>query len=281
MKQKINNPLLRILFWAVLLIWSVLVIYPIVFSIFDSLKNNDQFMRGMPWDLPKTPLLWENFSYVWQKYNFGKYFVNSLIVTIGSTFLALILSATTAYVLGRYKFKGSNFLYLTYIAAMMIPLVLALIPLFFLLNDLNLINNKWGLIFVYTASILPFGIFVLVGFYKALPKDLEEAAVIDGASHYGTFFRVMLPLSQPGLITVSISNVLNIWNEYIMAVVLTNDPDQYTLPVGIAVMQAEMQYRTEWGPLFAGLLISMIPVLIFYFIFQRQIAGGITAGAVK
>lgn len=122
---------------------------------------------------------------------------------------------------------------------------------------------------------------MLVGFFKSLPKELEEAAAIDGASYFGIFFSVMLPLSQPGLITVGIVNVLNIWNEYIIGTILVNDPDHYTLPVGIAMMQAQMQYRTEWGPLFAGLLITMVPVLVVYMFFQRQIASGITAGAIK
>jgi N-acetylglucosamine transport system permease protein len=281
MSLAIRNPFLKIITWLVLLIWSIAVLYPLIWTLLDALKNNEQFFLNMPWSLPKMPLLWSNFSYVWSKYNFGTYFLNSLVVTIGSTLLALILSASTAYVLARYVFRGSKTLFTTYIASMMIPFALALIPLFFLLNDLHLINNWLGLIFVYAAGNLPFGIFLLVGFFKSLPQEIEEAAVIDGTSHYGTFFRVMLPLAQPGLITVAITSMLNNWNEYFLGVVLTNDPGHYTLPVGLAVMQAEMQYRVEWGPLFAGLLIITLPTLIVYMFFQRQIANGITAGAVK
>jgi N-acetylglucosamine transport system permease protein len=281
MSLNMKNPFLKLITWAVLLIWSIAVLYPLIWTFLDALKNNEQFFLNMPWALPKPPLLWSNFTYVWSKYNFSTYFINSLAVTIGSTVLALILSASTAYVLARYAFKGSKLLFNTYIASMMIPFALALIPLFFLLNDLNLINTWRGLIFVYAASNLPFGIFLLVGFFKSLPKEIEEAAVIDGTSHFGTFFRVMLPLSQPGLVTVAITNMLSNWNEYFLGVVLTNDPVKYTLPVGLAVMQAEMQYRVEWGPLFAGLLITTLPTLIVYMFFQRQIASGITAGAVK
>jgi N-acetylglucosamine transport system permease protein len=281
MSLEIRNPIMRIISWIILLIWSIAVLYPLIWTLLDALKNNQQFMLEMPWSLPKFPLLWSNFSYVWSKYNFSTYFVNSIIVTAGSTVLSLILSAMTAYVLARYAFKGSGLLFTTYIASMMIPFALALIPLFFLLNDLHLINTWAGLIFVYAASNLPFGIFLLVGFFKSLPKEIEEASVIDGTSHYGTFFRVMLPLSQPGLITVAITSMLNNWNEYFLGVVLTNDPERYTLPIGLAVMQAEMQYRVEWGPLFAGLLITTLPTLIAYILFQRQIANGITVGAVK
>jgi len=281
MNIQIKNPIAKLIIYAILILWGISVLYPLIWTLLDSLKNNEQFFLNAPWALPEMPLIWSNFSYVWSKYNFDTYFVNSLVITTGSTILALLLSATTAYVLARYKFRGSNALFLLYISSMMVPFVLALIPLFFLMNSLGLINTKLGLIFVYTSSLLAFGIFVLVGFFKSLPKELEEAAIVDGASYYGTFFRVMLPLAQPGLITVGIVNILNIWNEYIVGTILINDPTQYTLPVEIGVMQAEMQYRTEWGPLFAALLITIIPVLIIYIIFQRQIASGITAGAVK
>ncbi|MWC29774.1 carbohydrate ABC transporter permease [Paenibacillus sp. MMS18-CY102] len=281
MNLGIRNPAVKTIFYLILIGWSLLVLYPLLWTLLDALKDNEQFFRHLPWALPEAPLLWSNFSYVWNRYHFDTYFVNSIVVTLGSTLLGLLLAATTAYVLARYKFRGSTALYLLYIASMMVPFVLALIPLFFLMNSLNLVNTKTGLILVYTSSVLAFGIFVLVGFFRSLPKELEEAAIVDGASHYGTFFRIMLPLSQPGLITVGIVNVLNIWNEYIVGTILINDPSQYTLPVEIGVMQAEMQYRTEWGPLFAALFITIVPVLLLYIVFQRKIASGITAGAVK
>lgn len=281
MPTPVKNPVIRTIFYAILVIWGVAVVYPLLWTLLDALKNNEQFLSKAPWALPEFPLLWSNFSYVWEKYSFSAYFLNSIIVTAGSVLLGLLLSASTAYVLARYAFRGSNALYLLYIASMMVPFVLALIPLFFLMNSLHLINTKLGLICVYASSVLAFGIFVLTGFFKSLPKEIEEAAIVDGASHFGTFFRVMLPLSQPGLITVGIVNVLNIWNEYIMGTILVNDPLQYTLPVELGIMQAEMQYRTEWGPLFAALLVTIIPVLVLYIFFQRQIASGITAGAIK
>jgi N-acetylglucosamine transport system permease protein len=281
MNQKIKNPIMKAIIWVFLIIWSVSVLYPLIWTLLDSLKNNQQFFLNSPWAFPKAPLFWSNYSDVWNRYHLGTYFGNSVIVTLGSTLLALLLSATTAYVLARYTFRGSNALLLTYIASMMVPLSLALIPLYFLLDSMHLVNTLFGLILVYTATSLSFGIFVLVGFYKSLPKDLEEAAIIDGTTYYGTFFRVMLPLSQPGLITIAITNVLNNWNEFFLGVVIVNDPEKYTLPVALNVMQAEFQYRTEWGQLFAALLIVTLPVLIFYMFFQKQIASGITAGAVK
>jgi len=276
-----QHPIARILTYLILIVWTVAVVYPLVWTLLGALKNNQQFMLDKPWALPDFPLLWSNFSYVWTKYGFGGFFTNSIIVTAGSVIISLLLASTSAYILARFTFKVGKPLYSLYLSAMMIPMILGLIPLFFLLNDLGLINNLLGLIIVYSASSLPFGIFVLVSFFKMLPRELEEAAYIDGAGYSRTFFSVMLPLAKSGMISVAIMNGLTIWNEYIMGTVFTNKPDLYTLPVGMAVMQTEMQYRTEWGPLFAGLFLSIVPVLILYIIFQKQIAEGVTAGAIK
>jgi len=281
-----KKPLLLISKIAVrffLILWSLVVLYPVLWTFLTSLKDNQQVMLGKPWDFPSI-FRFENYSNVWSRANFGDYFLNSIIVTVASTLLSLIMAATTAYILARFTFKSRGLFYFVYVASMMIPTTLGLIPLFFLLGDMNLSNSLVGLTLVYsvgTIGILPFGIFFLVGFFKALPRELEEAATIDGSSLYGVFFKIMLPLSKPGLITVGIMNALTVWNEYIMATVLINDPAKYTIPVGIAIMQGEMQYRTEWGPLFAGLSISMIPVIVMYVLYQRQITGGLTAGALK
>ncbi|WP_044356586.1 ABC transporter permease subunit [Paenibacillus alvei] len=279
--RKRSHMMVRALMYALLGIWTLLVMYPLLWSILGSFKTNQQFLLNAPWSLPEWPFEWANFTTVWNNYHLGTYFMNSLIVTVVSTVLALLLSSTTSYIIARFPFRGSMALYNLYLSSMMIPLILGLIPLFFLLSNLHLDNSLLGLILVYTVTNLPFGVFVLVGFFRSMPKELDEAASIDGSSYYGVFFRIMLPLAKPGLISVGMMNVLNIWNEYIIGTVLVNDPEKYTIPVGIAIMQAEMQYRTEWGPLFAGLLLSIIPVLILYMIFQKQITSGMMAGAIK
>ncbi|QGG55586.1 carbohydrate ABC transporter permease [Paenibacillus sp. B01] len=281
MVQRTVHPVIKGFFMLLLVLWGVSVLYPLLWTLMDSLKDNQQFYFNMPWALPELPLQWSNFGYVWNNYNFGKYFVNSILVTTGATLLGLVLASMTAYTIARYRFIGSRVLYLIYISSMMVPFSLALIPLFFLVNDLGLTNTPLGLIFVYASNTLAFGIFVLIGFFKTLPKELEEAAAIDGAGYFGTFFRVMLPLSRSGLISVGIINVLDIWNEFIVGTILVNDPAKYTLPIGLAAMQVEMQYKTEWGPLFAGLLFTIVPVLIVYMFAQRHIVSGLVAGAVK
>lgn len=281
MIRGVENRVGRLLIKLSLAVWAFFVLYPLLWTVLSSVKDNKQFLLGKPWDFPKLPLLWENFHHVWTKYHFGGYFINSLIVTVVSTVLAVLLSSMTAYIIARYSFKGKSLLFYSYLLYLTIPTFLGIIPLFFLLDQLHLTNNLLGLIIVYTITSVPFNVFVLVGFFKTLPGELEEAAGMDGATYYQIFFRVMLPLARPGLISVGIMTVLSIWNEYVFALVLLNDPAMYTIPVAVAVMQGEMQYRTEWGPLFAALLISMGPVLLFYILFQRRITGGLTAGAVK
>lgn len=279
--SKRNHQIPKLLSQFILLLWTAAIFYPLIWTGLGALKDNKQFMLEKPWALPKLPLLWSNFADVWNRYHFNEYFLNSIVVTAASTALAILLSATTAYILARFAFRGSQALYYVYLSAMMIPMILGLVPLFFLLNDMGLINKLGGLIIVYTAWALPFSVFVMVSFFKTLPRELEEAAYIDGAGYYRTFFQVMFPLARSGVITIGIMNALNTWNEYLMGTVFVNDPEKYTVPVGIAVMQAEMQFRTEWGPLFAGLVLSMVPVVLMYILFQRHIVAGVTSGAVK
>ncbi|EFM08788.1 binding-protein-dependent transport systems inner membrane component [Paenibacillus curdlanolyticus YK9] len=264
-----------------LVLWALAVLYPLLWTLLSTLKDNSQFLAGRPWALPKSPLHWEHFSYVWRTYHFNDYFLNSVYVTTVSSVLAILLSATTAYVFSRFEFRGRRLMYGVYMAAMMIPMILGLVPLFFLLDDLGLINKLTGLIIVYTAWSLPFGVFVLGGFFRSLPKELEEAAYVDGSGYFRTLFQIMIPMARSGIVSIAIMNALNNWNEYVMGTIFVNDPSKYTLPVGISIMQAEMQYRVEWGPLFAGLLISMVPVVFVYIFFQRRIAEGIIAGAIK
>jgi N-acetylglucosamine transport system permease protein len=281
MNEGMTNPFWRWFAKLSLIFWTICVLYPLIWTLFGALKDNPQFLLKKPWSLPIWPFVWGNFSYVWTNFNFGTYFYNSIVVTIVSTFFGIMLSATTAYIIARYTFRGAKLIYISYLFYMMIPPFLGVIPLFFLMDSLNMTNSILGLIVLYTITAVPFGVFVLVGFFRTLPTELSESAEIDGATHYGIFYKIMLPLAKPGLYSVAIITVLNIWNEYIFALIITNDPSKYTIPVGIAVLQAEMQYRTEWGPLFAALLISLVPVMIMYTIFQRQIMGGITAGALK
>jgi N-acetylglucosamine transport system permease protein len=187
----------------------------------------------------------------------------------------------TAYVLARFQFLGRNFLFYLFLGGMLFPVFLALIPLFSLVNNLGLINTYVGLILVYIAYSLPFTVFFLTGFFKTLPGELQEAAIIDGANQYQAFFLVMLPLASPALISMGIFNFLGMWNQYILPLVLVSDESKYVLSQGLAFMLFKQFYQNDWSALFAALTLVMIPTLIVYIVFQRQIQSGMMTGALK
>ncbi|MFK9093810.1 carbohydrate ABC transporter permease [Bacillus salipaludis] len=274
-----RNFLSRNLIRISLLAWGLSVLYPILWTAYTSLKDNKQLFADA-WALPKV-LHFENYVNAWINSNIASNFLNSFFVTIIATFLSLVLSATTSYVLARYKFKGDKVLYTILISAMMIPHVLAIIPLFFLLEKMNMLNSLFGLSLVYTSMVIPLGIFILTSFFKTLPKELEEAAEVDGCGHFAIFFKIMLPLSKSGLITVGLMNLIVFWNEYFMGLVFLQEPTKYTLPVGIAYLAEESAYRADWGALFAGLVIAMVPIIVIYSLFQKRITEGLTSGALK
>jgi len=222
-----------------------------------------------------------NYVRAWRDGKFGKYFFNSVFITL--TTLVIVLGAGTmaAYVLGRFRFRGAKPVLFYFLAGMTFPAQLALIPLFFLLLKLGLLNTYPGLILVYAGSSLPFTIFVLTSFFQTLPNELADAAAIDGCGEFSTFWRVMLPLARPGVITVAIFNLLGIWNEYLYALVLTTDEKIRTLPLGLANLAINKQYDTDLGALFAGVVIVMVPALVAYMLLQRHLIRGLAAGAIK
>ncbi|MFB5662171.1 carbohydrate ABC transporter permease [Alteribacillus sp. HJP-4] len=262
-----------------LIIWSIAVLFPIIWMLIGSFKSNAEIYAS-PWGLPEV---WNfsNYADAWNNFNLNSSFYNSVFVTVGGTILTIFLAVPTSYALERIKFKGSVLLYNTYLAAMMIPMVLGWIPLFFLLMDLNLLNSLTGLIIVYAMSQIPFSVFILTGFMSTIPSDLEEAAAIDGMSPYRMLLTIITPLTMTGIITISIMNAIQFWNEYFMALIFLNTENKYTLGLAVDFMNSEAQYTNAWGTLFAGLIIATIPVIIAYAIFQRRISKGMTEGAVK
>jgi N-acetylglucosamine transport system permease protein len=274
-----ENRWLSALSQAFLMFWAVAVIFPMVWMIFSSLKT-DQELFFSPWAAPQV-LQWDNFARAWNSARVGDFFFNTLIVVIPSIIFTLIFSAMTAYVLARFQFPGRNFLFYLFLGGMLFPVFLALIPLFSLVNNLGLYNTYLGLILVYIAYSLPFTVFFLTGFFKTLPGELQEAAIIDGANQYQAFFLVMLPLASPALISMGIFNFLGMWNQYILPLVLVSDESKYVLSQGLAFMLFKQFYQNDWSALFAALTLVMIPTLIVYIIFQRQIQSGMTTGALK
>ena len=262
-----------------LLVWSVVVIYPIIWMFIGAFKTNAEIFRS-PWALPENPTL-DNFARAWTEYGVGSGLVNSGIVTVLGTLLTLALGLPAAYALARIPFRGARLLYSAFLVSLTIPTVLGLIPLFFLLLDLKLLNNLPALAVVYAASRLPFTIFLLSGFMHAIPRELEEAAAIDGTSRYRLLGSIITPIMTPALITMAVMNAVTFWNEYIMALIFLPRSEARTIGVVLDYMNQNAQYSNDWGGLFAALSLSVIPVLIVYTLLQKQIIRGMLDGAMK
>jgi N-acetylglucosamine transport system permease protein len=259
--------------------WTIVVIFPFAWMIVTALKTDPEILSS-PWTLPAA-LQWDNFSRAWTEAHIGRFFVNTAIVLAGSLTGTLLVSSMAAYVLARFTFPGRQVLFYVFIAVLMFPVFLALVPLYFLVNDLNLLATYQGLILVYIAYSLPFTIFFLTAFFKTLPIELGEAAILDGASQYQIFFQIMLPLAKPGLIAMGIFNFLGQWNQFLLPLVLMPSEDKYLLSQGLYFLAVQQGYQNDYGALFAAMVITMAPTLIVYILFQRRLESGLTAGALK
>ena len=261
---------------TILIGWSILVLVPFVWALVASTKNSREIF-GSPWSLPAS-LRWNNFSSAWDK-GVGDYLLNSIIVVTGGVFLTMLLGSMAAYVLARYEFRGNRFVYYLFAAGMMFPVFLAIVPLFFVVQNLGMLSTYQGLILVYTAYSLPFTVFFMHSFFRTLPTSVAEAAIMDGASHTGVFFRVMLPMAKPGLLSIAIFNVLGQWNQFVLPAFLS--PEKPVLAQGIATLLASQRYEGDWGALFAALTVAMVPVVVVYLVFYRQVQAGLTGGTLK
>jgi N-acetylglucosamine transport system permease protein len=263
-----------------LLVWAIIVIVPILWTFLASFKNTTEIFSS-PWSLPGE-LRWENWSRAWSKAHVSQYFFNSILVVTLSTFGTMLFGSMAAYVLARYKFFGNRFIYYLFVSGLAFPVFLALVPLFKVVQNFGLLNTYTGLILVYIAYSLPFTVFFLAAFFKTLPSSIAEAALIDGASHTRLFFKVMLPMAKPGIVSVAIFNIIGQWAQYLLPLVLmAGAPDKWVLTQGIAAISVTAGYEADWSGLFAALSMSILPMIIVYAIFQRQIQAGLTAGAVK
>jgi ABC-type glycerol-3-phosphate transport system permease component len=266
----------------ILIAWASVTVFIFVWLLMTSFKTNPEVF-GSPWAFPTTPLEAgsANYGKAWNVSKMGIYFGNSVLVTTISVLLVVAVSAPASYALTRIQFPGNGLLSYYFVAGMGLPLQLIMIPLFVFLAQFRLANTLQGLILVYVAVSVPFTILLLTGFYRTLPTELEDAAAIDGCSEYGIFFRVMLPLSSPGLMTAVILNFITIWNEFLLALLIINRDTLKTMPLGIYGLRFSMQYTADWAALFAGIVIVVIPNLLFYIIFSDRIASGLTLGAEK
>ncbi|MER6827147.1 carbohydrate ABC transporter permease [Streptosporangium sp. NPDC000563] len=281
--RRVRNPLgiFGALSHVALLVWAILIVGPILWTFLSSFKTNTEIF-GDAITLPAT-FGWDAWGRAWEKAHIGQYMLNTVFVVACSTAGTMLLGSMAAYVLARYTFPGNRFIYFLFVSGMTFPVFLALVPLFFVVRNLGLIDTHFGLILVYIAYSLPFTVFFLSAFFKTLPTSVAEAAMMDGCSHTRTFFQIMVPMARPGLISITIFNILGQWNQYLLPIVLLsgNVEDKWLITQGVANISTSAGYEADWPGLFAALSMAIIPVMIIYIIFQRQIQSGLTSGAVK
>ncbi|AWV32134.1 carbohydrate ABC transporter permease [Paenibacillus sp. FSL H7-0716] len=266
------------LLYIVLIAVAALQLFPLVWLLFFSLKNNQEVFNLPALSLPMNPH-WENYAKVWNVGNINVYFFNSVWITIAATVLTVIFGSLVTYAVTRMKWKGSSFVLGLFMVAMMIPVHSTLIPLFSIFNKIGLTDHPLSLILSYVAFNMPITIMILLGFYYALPREVEEAAVIDGCSVNRMFFRIILPMTSSVIATTAIINMIYNWNEFIFVNTFISSDSYKTLTVGVQNFIG--QYTTDWGAIGATLMISILPILITFLFLSNRIVEGIAAGSVK
>jgi N-acetylglucosamine transport system permease protein len=266
-----------------LFVWALATAGPLIWVVLASFKTNTEIFLGEPFALPDA-FSFDTYVAAWNEANVGRYFVNSVFVVVISTAGTMLFGSMAAYVLARYRFFGNRFIYYLFVSGLAFPTFMALVPLFFILKGFGLINTFTGLILVYIAYSLPFTVFFLAAFFKTLPNEIDEAATMDGASHTRKFFQIMVPMAKSGLVSITIFNIVGQWNQYLLPVAIMQGAgadSKWVLTQGIANISTSAGYHAEWSTLFAALTLSILPMIVVYAIFQRQIQAGLTAGAVK
>lgn len=260
------------------LAFGLLMIAPFALMVSTAFKPHAYVLEIPPQLIPEEPTL-DNFVRAWNSGDFARFFANSVFVTVTSTAISVSLSAMLGFAFARYRFPGSRVLFAALLFTMMVPGMLLLIPQFILARDLGLLNSLWGLIAVYSVMNLGLNTFLLRGFYAAMPQALFDSAAVDGAGPFRAFRSIALPLSRPGLATVTIFSWLAAWDEFTWAITILADRELYTLPIGIRMLQRAQS--TEWGLVFAASLIALAPVLVLFIALQRQFVSGAFVGATK
>ncbi len=266
------------LLYLILAMVAVLQVLPLIWLVFFSLKNNQEVFNLSPFALPLHPR-WGNYTKVWTEGQIGHYFMNSVWITVTAVALTVLLASMVTYAITRMRWRNRSLVLGLFMTGMMIPVHSTLIPLFSLFSDFNLKDHPLSVILSYTAFNMPITIMILLGAYYALPREIEEAAVMDGCTVNRMFFRVVLPMTISVLTTTVIINMIYNWNEFIFVNTFISSDHLKTLTVGVQNFVG--QYSTDWGAIGATLVISMLPIVVAFFILSEQIMEGVTAGAVK
>ncbi|WP_033827013.1 carbohydrate ABC transporter permease [Bacillus andreraoultii] len=280
-EQKHHSPFKKIgmsILYFILIVVAVIQIYPLVWLFQLSLKTNQEVFGMSPFSLPQDPQ-WINYVKAWTTGGISDYFINSVLYTVLAVALTLVLGSFVTFALTRMEWKLKGFVLALFMAAYMIPLHSTLIPLFNIFNKINLIDNPISIILSYTTFNLPITIMILLGFYQSLPREIEEAAVMDGCSVHRIFFQITLPMTAPVLSTTAIINMIYNWNEFVFVNTFISSEKWKTITVGVNNFVG--QYLTDWGAIGATLVISILPILLVYLFLSDRIIEGLAAGSVK
>ncbi|WP_213456846.1 carbohydrate ABC transporter permease [Rhizomonospora bruguierae] len=275
---------------AILVCWGLMVALPLLWAVMSAFKTDAEIVRD-PIGLPDG-LHWENFTTAWTTGHIGDLFLNTVIVMAGGVAGTMLLGAMAAYVLARYDFPGNRAIYYLFIAGLTLPIFLAIVPLYKVVANIGAsfpwlgLNSYLMLVIVYIAFSLPFTVFFLHSFFRTLPTEIAEAAIMDGATHTKLFFKVMLPMAKPGLISIGIFNVIGQWNQWLLPTVLMQpqsggEEKHAMLAQGLIELMVNQGYQGDYGALFAGTTMAMLPILIVYVSFQRQVQAGLTGATLK
>ena len=291
MNKTTSEKLYKIFIYTALSLLAITIIVPVAWVFLASLKENKEFY-GNPWSLPLGFYL-KNFTDAFSKAGMGEYMINSAIVTALALALLLIIALPAAYCLARFDFFGSKFLNGLFAAGLFINVNYIVVPIFLMLKDGDmalketlgkgfLLNNLFVLALVYASTALPFTVYLLKSYFATLPKDFEEAGYIDGAGYFKTMLKIIFPMARPSIITVILFNFLSFWNEYIISMTLLSSAGgKKTLPVGLINLMQGQQAKAQYGVMYAGLVLVMLPTLILYILVQKKLTEGMTVGGVK
>jgi raffinose/stachyose/melibiose transport system permease protein len=266
-----------ILKYIILIFFSLIILIPIILTVLAGFKTVGQ-LNADPVGFP-DPIVWQNYANIFTKSSFFIYFFNSTIIMLFTVFLDIVIGAFAGFALSRFQIRGKGIIFQYLLLGLLFPLTLAILPLYIQLRALHLLDTQLGIILPQVAFILPFHIIIFRGFIKQIPNELEDACTIDGYGKFGFLFKIVMPLSGPAIATVGVLAMLYSWNNYFLPLVVVNDKDKFTLPMGS--MDYIGQYMSEWNQILAFFTICMIPAIIFYIFAQKYIVSGLTAGAIK
>lgn len=272
-----RSPLHSILLQAIVLVLAVFVITPLVYGVLGGFKSTDQLSVNA-FGLP-DPWVPSNYTDVLASSDFWLQLWNSTFIALATTLIVVLFSAMASFVFARFAFRGRELLFTLFVTGLMFPFAVAILPLFILLRMFGLLDNPLGVILPQAAFQLPMTIIILRGFFRAIPGEIEEAATLDGCTAFGFFWRILLPMAKPALATVSVLAIVASWNNFMLPLVVFNDPSLYTIPLG--VQQFNGQYSSDYAKVLAYVTLAMVPAFAFYSVAERQLVGGLTAGAMK